>query len=77
MLGHADMEAELWAEARTIEEAHGELAPAWIAAEIVARMRAGDHEGEQRMRGLDTLLTQLRHGHPGAALPQRYAPKLS
>lgn len=71
------MEAELWAEAQTIEEAHGELAPAWIAAQIVARIRAGDREGEQRMRQVDALLTQLRHGHSGTTLPQRYAPKLS
>ena len=71
------MKAELWAEARTIEEAQGELAPAWVAAQIVALMRSGDREGEQRMRRLDTLLTQLRHGHTEAVIPQRHAPKLS
>ena len=70
------MEAELWAEARRIEEAHGEFAPLWVAEQIVARMHAGDREGEQRMRRIDTLLTQLRHGHPQGDLPQRHARKL-
>ncbi|MCG7349922.1 hypothetical protein [Sphingomonas sp. ACRSK] len=70
------MEAELWAEARTIEEAHGELAPAWVAEQTVALMRADNCDGEARMRRVDVLLTQLRHGHTEGDLPQRHAQKL-
>jgi hypothetical protein len=56
---------------------HGELGPAWVAAQIVMLARAGDRERAARMLRLDTLLTQLRHGHSGAAIPQHYASKLS
>jgi hypothetical protein len=69
-------EAELWAKARRIEEAHGELAPAWIAAQIVESMRSGDREGGARMRRIATLLMQLQHGHTEGEIPQRHATKL-
>lgn len=69
-------EAELWAEARRIEATHGEMAPAWVAEQIVALMRADNCDGEARMRRVDAMLTQLRHGHTEGVLPQRHAQKL-
>lgn len=52
---------ERWAEALTVEEIHGDSAPAYIAERIGALAIEGDFDGVARWQQIATRLDQLRH----------------
>ena len=52
---------ERWAEALSVEEIHGDTAPAFIAERIGALALQGDEAGVERWRQIAARLDQLRN----------------